>query len=406
VRPPTTLLSGLTVVEWGNYVSAPYCGRLLAQLGARVYKVEPPSGDEARAYGPFPGDLPDPECSGLFLYLNAGKVGVTLDVTQTTGKDLLFRLLSKADVFVTNWPLTFRRRLGLDYETLHERFPELIVVSVTIFGDTGPRSEDTAYSIDADAVSGACWAIGDPEREPLILPCSQAEFQAGAHAAAATIAAVLARDRGYGGQHVDIAASDVLATYVGTNSLIFIFHGLKWARAGRRAFGSGGPYPYVILPCKDGLVVLICRARHEWERLVRAMGQPEWASNPRYQDLIRMGRDYPEEVDALIMPWLSRHTRAELLHIAAEYNFPIGPVHRMTEVVNHPHLRERGFFVEQPHPLLGSVRVPGLPYRFDETFPSHPGPAPRLGEHNELVFCDELGLSRGELVQLRRAGVI
>jgi crotonobetainyl-CoA:carnitine CoA-transferase CaiB-like acyl-CoA transferase len=400
------LLSGVTIVEWGNYVSAPYCGRLLVQLGARVYKIEPPSGDESRAYGPFSGDRPDPENSGLYLYLNGGKIGVTLDVTKPTGRDLLLQLLSRADAFVSNYPLRLRRRLGLDYRALSDRFPELIVVSVTIFGDSGPRSEDVAYSIDADAVSGACWAIGEPEREPLILPCSQAEFQAGAHAAAATVAALLARNRGCGGQHVDVAASDVLATYVGINSLIYVFHGLRWSRSGRRAFGSGGPYPYVILPCKDGLVALICRARHEWERLVQAMGQPQWADDPRYQDLIAMGRDYPEEVDALIMPWLAQYTRAELLHLAAQYNFPIGPVHRITEVVAHPHLHERGFFVEQPHPSLGSITVPGAPYRFSATPINHLAPAPRLGEHNELVFCGELGLSREELTQLRRTGVV
>lgn len=380
-------LEGLVVVELGNFISAPYCTKLLADLGARVIKIEPAAGDEARAYGPFPGDAPDREASGLFLYLNGGKESVVLDIDAADGRDLLSNLLSKADVFVSNLPIGRRRALGFDYDALHRRFPQLIVAGLSVFGDVGLYAECPAEDIQAQAISGVSWAIGSPDREPLIIPYLQGDFQAGAHGAAAVMMALLARERSGKGQHVDVASADILAAAAGTNALIYLYYGLRrWARAGNRALGSGGPYPYVILPCKDGAICLIGRARHEWEKLVQAMGSPEWAKNPRYQDLHAMGRDYPEEVDALIRPWLTQYTRAELLELAARYNFPLGPLRTMEEVVASPQFIERHFFIDVPQD--GAVRrIPSPPFRLSRSPMRLGRPAPRLGEHTQQVLA-------------------
>jgi crotonobetainyl-CoA:carnitine CoA-transferase CaiB-like acyl-CoA transferase len=232
----------------------------------------------------------------------------------------------------------------------------------------------------------------------LIVPLLQADYQAGAHGAAAVTMALIARRRlrtgpaGNQGETIDIASADVFAAAAGTNALIYLYYGLqRWARAGRRAFASGGPYPYVILPCKDGAVCLIGRARQEWTRLVQAMGQPDWTNNPRYQDLWAMGRDYPEEVDALVTPWLAEHTRADLLKLAEKHGFPVGPLRSMSEVVASPQFAHRNFFRRIPHARHGAITVPGVPWKSTTRPEPEPHPAPRLGEHTEQLMA-ELGL--------------
>ena len=175
-------LENIRVVEWGDLISAAYCTKLLHEFGARIDKIEPPAGDTARAHGPFPADIPDPESSGTFVYLNSGKRSIVADASTAEGLRTLDALLSGADVFVTNQPLALRRRLGLDTRAIRERYPQLVAVSISVFGDTGPNAEAPAQAIDAYAVSGTAWVIGDPARAPLIIPLLQADYQAGAHA--------------------------------------------------------------------------------------------------------------------------------------------------------------------------------------------------------------------------------
>jgi len=393
-------LAGIRVVEWGDLIAAAYCAKLLSEFGAQVDKVEGPGGDAARGYGPFPGDIADPESSGIYIFLNSGKRSVVADVEAAAGMRVLHALIARADVLVTNQPLALRRRLGLDAASLRARYPGLIVVSLSVFGDSGPNADVPAQAIDAYAASGTAWVIGEPEREPLIVPLLQADYQAGAHGAAAVLMALIARRRRpqpagmTAGESIDIASADVFAAAAGSNGMIYLYYGLqKWARAGRRAFASGGPYPYVILPCKDGAVCLIGRARHEWARLVEAMGQPDWTADPRYQDLHAMGRDYPEEVDALVTPWLARHTRAELMRLAEQRGFPLGPLRTMAEVVASPQFAHRGFFRQVPHAKHGAITVPGVPWLTAGPEAPVPRAAPRLGQHTAEVMR-ELGLAR------------
>lgn len=386
-------LSSVRVVEWGNLVSAAYCTRQLRELGAQVDMVEPPEGDAARRHGPFPGDVPDAEQSGTFIHLNCGKRSIVADPATPTGARTLHAMLARADVFVTNQPLALRRRLGLDAPALRERHPHLVCVSLSVYGDVGPNALAPAEAIDAYAASGTAWVIGDPAREPLIVPLLQADYQAGAHGAAAAIVSLIARQRALKagcpvqGEAIDVASADVLAAAAGTNAQIYLFYGQqRWERAGRRAFASGGPYPYAILPCKDGAVCLIGRARQEWARLIEAMGHPSWTKEPRYQDLQAMGRDYPDEVDALIKPWLAERTRAQLLALAEKFGFPLAPLRTMGEVVESPQFAHRGFFREVPHAQLGAVRVPGVPWQIVGRERAPLKAAPRLGEHTHEIL--------------------
>jgi len=400
-------LSGVKVVEYGRSISAPYCTKLMADLGAEVIKIEDPdSGDESRHHGPFLDDIPHPERSGLFIYLNTNKLGITLNVKTPTGNKLIKNLLKDADVFVENSSPKLMRELGLDYDSLKELNPRLIITSITPFGQTGPYRDYRAYDINCSAVGALSCCIGSPDRNPLNLPLSQCDYQGGVSGAIGTLIALLARDVTSRGQHVDVSEAEVIGYYAGIISNLYFYQGFKWIRAGHRSYKSGGWYPYTILPCKDGFICMMCRSGHPWKKFIEAIGNPEWTKSPRYRDRARMGREYPDEVDALLQPWLREHTRREIVDICRERGIPFSAVRTIDEVVDCPHLKEREFFVEIYRQETGVLKYPGAPFKLSNTPWRIERPAPLLGEHNEMVYCERLGCSKKELIRLRRGGSI
>ncbi len=381
------ILHGLRVVEWGGGVAAAYSGRLLAALGADVVKVEPPEGDPLRHRGPYPPGHESPDTAGLHLYLNAGKLSVVLDAASPSAHEQMAQLVGTADVFVTDRARAEWRAVGVEPESMRSHWPALVHVSLSTFGHGDASADAPGDSLDACAASGVAWVIGEPGRAPLAVPYEYADYQAGAQGAAAALAALLRVRRGGTGQWIDIASVDVLSAAVGSNAMLYLYESLqRYDRAGRRAFASGGLYPYVLLQCRDGSVCLVGRARQEWQRFVEAMGSPEWTRDPRFQDLRVVGRDYPQEADALIAPWLMRHTRAELLELAREYGFPIGPVYGMNEVTQFAQFEHRHFFPEHPHAALGSVRLPSVPWQIQGQEQALPQAAPLLGQHTHEIL--------------------
>jgi crotonobetainyl-CoA:carnitine CoA-transferase CaiB-like acyl-CoA transferase len=401
------MLSDLRVIEYGEFVSAPYCSRLFADLGAKVIKVEPPVvGDLARSYGPFPGDVPHPEKSGLFIFLNTGKRSVTLNLKNPEGRKIFGKLLDGADIFITNTLPNVLEQWQLDYFSLAKTRPKLIYCAITPFGWEGPYRNYRGFNLHCSALSGASWAIGSPGREPLQIPLNQCDFQGGVNGAAAIMVAIMARKKSGHGQFLDISISDVMAHAAGTNAILYQFYGLRWQRDGRRAWGSGGPYPYGIFPCKDGLVCLIARTPRDWNRLLDAIGRPDWANHPRYQDQFAMGREYPDEVDALLIPILKGYTKNELFQMARKYEFPLAPVRWVHESLDEVQLKERGFFEAVEIPGIGKLNLPRLPFRFSNKQFQSIRPAPFLGEHNEMILVQELGISEKKMKELKGKGIV
>jgi len=394
------LLKGIKVVELGNFMSAPYCTKLLADAGAEVIKIEKPNrGDESRQYGPFPNDLPDPERSGLFLWLNSNKLGITLNPDTAAGQKICKALLKDTDVFVTNLPEDELRGMGLDYPSLQEPFQRLVMVSITPFGTSGPYSKYKAYHLNSAATGGICIGIGDPDREPLTMPLSQGAYQAGVSAAGAALVALLARRKSGLGQYIDISEVEVWAAlHVGHHILTFLYRGVTGIRRGIHTGYFN--YPNVCLPCKDGYVCLVTPQLEQWNRFVELMGNPEWAKKPRYMNRRAMQEEYPEEVDALIIPWLMQRNKEEIFKACLEKRIPCSPVYNIAELLEHPHLKARMFFREIDHPLAGCLKYPGAPYRFSKQSEQSVRPAPLLGQHNEEILCDRLGLTRDELATL------
>jgi CoA:oxalate CoA-transferase len=398
-------LDGLKVVEYGSFISAPYCAKLMADLGAEVIKVEEPArGDESRRYGPFPDDVPHLERSGLFLYLNSNKLGITLNVRSATGRKILKGLLSEADVFVENNSPGSMAEMGLDYEALKEINPRLIVTSITPFGQTGPYRQYKGYALNTAALGGQNMRTGEPSRPPLGPALSQSHYQSGSMGAAATMGALFSRMTAGSGQHIDISEADVWATiHLGHGVHLGVFEGRKSIRSGHRTISV---YPWCILPCKDGYMCLIAIQGYQWKRFLEAMGEPEWMRDERFRDRIMMAWQYADEVDSLVETWLVDHTKEEIFQMCREGQITFAPVRDIDEVMNDPHFAERGYFVEMDRKYVGTLKYPGAPYQLSETAWRLGKPAPSLGEDNEEIYCNRLGYSREELVQLRRGGII
>ncbi|MFH1486766.1 MAG: CoA transferase [Chloroflexota bacterium] len=398
-------LSWLRVVEYGDFVSAAICTKLMADMGAEVIKIEePPNGDKSRRHGPFPGDIPHPERSGLFLTLNSNKRGVTLDVKSFTGKEILKRLLKDADVFVENRPPSEMKSLGLDYSSLQKVNPRMIVTSITPFGQTGLYRDYKGHDINCSALSGVTETIGRADREPLTAPLFQCDKQAGLGAAGGTFVALLARDATGKGQQVDISTVDVMATiHVGSHLMTYVFDGVKELRTKEPRRQN---YPMGLHRCKDGHICMIAPQVAQWIRFLEFMGTPEWSKLPRYRNRRAMAEEYPEEVDALLEPWLMERTKEEIFQICRDNAIPFTPVYNVEELVNSPQLQARGYFKDVERAETGTVKYPGWPFTFSKTPWKLDRPAPLLGEHNEEVYCGRLGFSREDLARLRRGGII
>ena len=399
-------LAGIKVVELGSFIAAPYAAKLLADMGADVVKIEHPfTGDVARQHGPFPNDEPHPEKSGLFLFLNTNKRGVTLDVTSPTGRHVLRRLLQDADILIESLPRAVVEEYGLDYPGLTQGNERLIVVSVTPFGRTGPWSRYKGHAINVTAASGLSLQMGNLDRPPLTLPLSLADYAGGLSGAIGAQMALFARRKTGRGQHVDAATLDILTTVQRPMDLaVFLSMGRIPRRKGHHR--DGHVYPHTIMRCKDGYVAVTAIEGSQWKRFLEIMGMPAWASDPKYRDRWQVAERYAEEVDALVEPWMMEHTREEIFNVCRANRVPFCPVMTVDEVVRHPHFQERGFTTTVEHPVAGRVTAPGAPFQLSRTPWQVRCPAPLLGQHNVDVYRGQLGYGLSDLVAMRRAGVI
>ncbi len=338
--------SPVRVLEWadaGSGIAAAYAGWLLARLGAQV-----------RRFGAEPGG------AAVMVDANPLQLARAALAAGKTDSSSVEADWSDCDILLCDAPSPLQATTG-PLESICAQAPHLVVGVATPFGLDGPYAAHAGTALDAQALSGVAWSLGDPQRAPLSLPAGVAELQAGVMLAAGCLLALQVRDQHGRGRSVDISLAEVPASDVAGNCRIYIHHGL-WHRAGRRASGSGGADPYITLPCQDGQVCICGRTREEWMRPVAVMSHPQWAAQPRYRDLRAMGQHYPQEVDALLAPWLARHTCAEPQAIAIQNNLIVSPVREFAQVLQNPQFAQRGFLQSALVPGH-AVLTPGLPFR-------------------------------------------
>jgi crotonobetainyl-CoA:carnitine CoA-transferase CaiB-like acyl-CoA transferase len=381
-------LDGLRVIEAGGGVAAGYATKLMADLGADVIKVEPPDGDETRRYGPFPGDVPHPEKSGLFLYLNCNKRGVMLDARRPDDRRLLHQLLAEADLLLHGVPPAEMAQAGLDWKTVHGVNPRLVECSISRFGQTGSRRDFKATELISSSAGGWTTITGaGPEGAnlpPLKAFGQQADYQAGLNAAVASLGALIARDlHGVEGQHIDISIQEVVMTFLEMAIVHYSYGHRVASRLGGRIV-----QPWAILPARDGLVFLLCVQNAEWDRFVEWMGSPEWASWEIFDDRLKRAETW-DVLRPYIEEWTSRHTVEEIYTGGLERKLAFAPLSTMGDLLHNEHLRVRGFFATIGHPEAGELTYPGAPWKLGATPWELRTPAPLLGQHNEEILGNE-----------------
>jgi crotonobetainyl-CoA:carnitine CoA-transferase CaiB-like acyl-CoA transferase len=400
------ILSGIRVIELGEEIAVPYCGKLLADFGAEVIKIERPGGgDVTRQHGPFPHDLPHPERSGLFLALNTNKLGITLNPASSTGRQLLGALLRQADVLIHHTAPQHLPALGLTSAIVRRDYPRLIAAAITPYGQCGPYREYQATDLTVCALGGLSEGLGEEHSPPLTPPFSQGGYQAGLSAAGAIVLALLVRENTGQGQVIDIAIADVLATLqTGVYLHNYLFDGSRSMRSQR--FGASTIYPAHFFRCRDGFMWVTAPQWAQWERLLEMVGRPDLAADERFHNRYDIAASPPAELEVPLTQWFLERTREDIFAYCRTHHLPITPVYTIAELVEHPQLIARGFMIAVDQPGVGLLRLPGLPMQLSRTPWRIRRPAPLLGEHNARIYCRELGYPRHDLPVLHRAGVI
>jgi formyl-CoA transferase len=392
-------LAGVRVVEATSTWAGPMCACVLADFGADVIKVEPPAGEVARRLPPaLPGTRP--AVSALQATVNRNKRSVTLDVAAPRGRELFLRLAAGADLVVESFRPGTLERLGLGYRELRAMNADVILVSISGFGQFGRDSERAGYDPLAQAASGFLSLSGEPEGPPVKAPTFLGDDLAGLHAALAALAALRHRDRTGEGQHVDVSLLDAML-FQTPGYLTLGALGAELPRLGNRFRIAAPANAY---PCRDGHVVAGVVLDEHWRVLARLLGRPELADDPAYATgPARLARR--DAVDRLLLDWLAQRSVAEAVEQLGQAGLPVAPVRSYAEAARDPLVRERDMLQEVD--VEGARRVPvvGPAAKFSRTPTRVRSGAPALGAHTDEVLA-ELGVDADERAELRRDGVI
>ena len=387
---------------------AVFCGKLLADYGADVVRLEPPGGDPSRERGPFVGDERGPDRSLYFLFYNTNKRSITLDLESERGRDLFRRLVAGADVVVESHAPGYMDSLGLGYEALREINPGIVVASVTPFGQTGPWSDYKSSDLIALAASGFMQITGEPDGPPMRQGNDQSHFPGAQYAAASILAALYHRDFGDGeGQHIDVSLQEALITYY-TDA----HPALAWEMLGENVTRVGATSTLVIplgaYPSSDGWISAGIITPREWDTLAQWMYEVtgnEEVLNEAYRGGNQDRAPFNDIITALVIDFTTRYTSEYLFHEGQRRNLVVLPVNTVSDLLSDPQLEQSNFWFGIDHPVTGNVQYPQGVFDSAEVSPAT-APAPSLGQDNEAIYRGELGLTEQEMAGLRNEGVI
>jgi crotonobetainyl-CoA:carnitine CoA-transferase CaiB-like acyl-CoA transferase len=392
-------LDGITVLDLTRVLSGPYCTMLLADMGARVIKIEQPGkGDDTRAWGPpfIAGE------SAYFLSINRNKESVTLDFKQPAGRALLERLIARADVLVENFRPGAMRRLGLDYDTLSKKQSRLVYASISGFGQHGPKRDRPGYDAVVQAEGGLMSVTGAADGPPYRLGVAIADLVAGLLAAQGVTLALLARHRTGRGQQVDISMLDGVAALLSYQAGIFFATGEAPPRMGNR---HPTIVPYETFEASDGEFVLAVGNDEQFKRFCQVANLDSIAGDERFATNPGRVQNYPALREKLAAA-LRRRSRAAWIEALTAAGVPCGSVRDVGEVLTDPHLAARRMVEAVEHASAGTLNLLGVPIKMSDTPGRVRTAPPTLGQHTECVLHADLGVADAEIDALRRANVI
>ncbi len=390
-------LAGVTVLDLGQVYQGPYATLLMATAGADVIKIEPPNGEPLRRRAP-----PGKSTTFPIAMLNSNKRAITLNLKDERGKQLLFRMAEKGDILLENFAPGVMDRLGVGWTVLHEINPRLIYASGTGYGLSGPDRDNLAMDLTIQAVSGLISVTGEPDRPPLKAGPAVVDFLSGIHLYAATMTALYERSVTGVGRLVEVAMQEAAYPTLTSQLEAYWRSGKVQPRTGN---ASHGRVPINVYPAKDGYVAMNLAVEEHWHNLLAAMGRGDLRDNARFSSPAARVENRVL-VDATIAAWTQTLGKMEIFAIAKERRIPLAPVREVDEVMHDRHMHERGFLDDIVHDEIGALTVPTSPLRFHGADRRQTSPSPKLGQHNEEIYSDWLGLSAGEIARLRNEGVI
>jgi crotonobetainyl-CoA:carnitine CoA-transferase CaiB-like acyl-CoA transferase len=394
-----SVLDDIRVLDISQGISGPFCAKLLGDFGADVIKVESSEGDMGRTMPPFFQDDPHPEKSLFFLLLNLNKRGITLNLETPEGAKMFKQLVREVDIVVESFQPGYLASLGLGYDMLEHENPQLIMTSITPFGQTGPYSQYQGEEIVAYATGGIMSISGTRDREPLKHGGFQAQYETGLNGFIPTLYTLLLRDATGTGQHIDVSAQEVVnSSLVSTQPYFSWMGGVEGRQSEGNMFRN-------VMPCKDGYFVSQTGGGASWDDIATFYGREE-LKDDRFatgDQRVINGR----AMDEIILDATKDRTMAEMFRTASEqYRMLFGIVQTPKDLADCPQLEDRQFYQEVEHPVIGKIKVPFRLWNMSAAAPRYRRPAPLLGQHNEEVYAELCGYTGAEVSKLRERGVI
>jgi crotonobetainyl-CoA:carnitine CoA-transferase CaiB-like acyl-CoA transferase len=403
-------LAHLTILDLSRVLAGPWCTQLLADLGARVIKIEKPgTGDDTRAWAPpYLRDAHGQETSESAYYLacNRGKLSVAVDFTRPEGRDLVLALARRSDVLVENFKVGGLAKYGLDFAQVALVNPGLVYASITGFGQDGPYADRAGYDFIVQGMSGFMSVTGErdgaPGGGPQKAGIAITDIMTGMYATVAIQAALVARERSGCGQHIDCALFDSAVAMMAVMNMNYLATGTPPGRAGN---AQQNIVPYQVFACADGHLILAVGNDSQFAKFCTVAGVPEWAADPRFAKNADRVRNRPTLVP-MVERVIATRAQREWLATLESAGVPCGPINRLDAVFADPQFIARGMRIELPHPLSGRVPLVGPPLKLSAT-PLVPDRAPPLlAEHTEEVLREQLGLDGATIAKLAAAGII
>ncbi|MBI2907647.1 MAG: CoA transferase [Chloroflexi bacterium] len=395
-------LARYRVLDFGTAWAGAMVGLILAHLGAEVIRIESRERIDGMRLGwPGKGAPPEPEFNAHFHVLNPNKLSITANMKQPEGVTLIKELVKECDVVTDNFTPGVLERVGLDYESLRAVKPDIILVSIPAAGNYGPLKDVRTYASTLGALAGIEGLVGYPGERVLSLGGGYADTNGGVHGAMAILVALLHRNRMGEGQFVDLSQWEATTSLLVGPIMEYIMNGRNQAPQGNL---SPTMVPYNNYACKgeDTWVSIAVYSDEEWQGLCRAMGEPAWTKEERFSDKYSRLKNR-QALDELIAAWTSNLTHYEATEVLQRAGVAAAPLLNVDERHDDPHFRERQLYIDMEHPRTGVEPVFDIPWKLSGTPGAMRRHSPLLGEHNEYVFTELLGLSKGEVARLTEA---
>ena len=396
---PATMLSKLRILELGTAVAAPYCCALLADAGAEVIKVETAKRPETiRANFPMKDDVPGPDRSYYFTIMNRDKLGMTLDLTQESGRQAFLDLVRVSDAIVENFSAGTMDRLGLSFEVLRRANPGVVLLSMSGFGATGPTKHYIAYGPLLEGVSGMAALAGYKDKPPTASAWVYTDYISGMYGVGLVMAAMLGRRNTGRGCHIDLSQIEVTVNIVADAFLAAANNGAIPVKQENR---DEGVFLQGCFPCEgdDKWIALSVRTEEEWFRLCDAMGNPGWTRQPEFADALARFENI-EALERRVGEWTKRFSIDDVVSALRRRNLAVSPVLSVAEVLHNEHTRARHAFVDNPHPIVGTQPAYASPLYVHGESRELMRHAPLWGQHNDYACKDILGMTQADVERL------